>query len=173
MAGPRGAAPQLSGLRHPLATALVVAGAALVAAPLVSLVLIAFGGDRELWPHLAAHVLPVAAANTALLLAGVLFAQSYFSEKHPVEGRIRDLAEKIYSRVEWPWAQANAGGITLAWRPETGFHAVNWKGYNEAMIVYLLALGGLYGAIEYSGTIDTRLRALLNVQVAALYGVPY
>jgi hypothetical protein len=37
----------------------------------------------------------------------------------------------------------------------------------------MLALGGLYGAIEYSGTIDTRLRALLNVQVAALYGVPY
>jgi len=37
----------------------------------------------------------------------------------------------------------------------------------------MLALGGLYGAIEWSGTIDARLRALLNVQVAALYGVPY
>jgi hypothetical protein len=37
----------------------------------------------------------------------------------------------------------------------------------------MLALGGLYGAIEYSGTVDARLRALLNVQVAALYGVPY
>ena len=37
----------------------------------------------------------------------------------------------------------------------------------------LLGLGGLYGAIEWFGKIDAQLRALLNVQVAALYGVPY
>ena len=34
-------------------------------------------------------------------------------------------------------------------------------------------LGGLYGALEWFGRIDPRLRALLNVQVAALYGSPY
>ena len=33
--------------------------------------LIALGGDAELWPHLAAHVIPAAALNTVLLLAGV------------------------------------------------------------------------------------------------------
>ena len=37
----------------------------------------------------------------------------------------------------------------------------------------MLGIGALYGAIEWFGTIDARLRALLNVQVAALYGVPY
>jgi hypothetical protein len=37
----------------------------------------------------------------------------------------------------------------------------------------MLGLGGLYGAIEWFGKIDARLRALLNVQVAALYGSPY
>jgi hypothetical protein len=37
----------------------------------------------------------------------------------------------------------------------------------------MLGLGGLYSAIEWSGTIDAQLRALLNVQVATLYGVPY
>ena len=37
----------------------------------------------------------------------------------------------------------------------------------------MLGIGGLYGAIEWFGTIDAQLRALLNVQVAALYGVPY
>jgi len=37
----------------------------------------------------------------------------------------------------------------------------------------MAGLGGLYGAIEWFGTIDGRLRALLNVHVAALYGVPY
>jgi hypothetical protein len=37
----------------------------------------------------------------------------------------------------------------------------------------MLGIGGLYGAIEWFGKIDARLRALLNVQVAALYGVPF
>jgi hypothetical protein len=37
----------------------------------------------------------------------------------------------------------------------------------------MLGLGGLYVAIEWFGKIDAQLRALLNVQVATLYGVPY
>jgi hypothetical protein len=37
----------------------------------------------------------------------------------------------------------------------------------------MLGIGGLYGAIEWFGKIDRQLRALLNVQVATLYGVPY
>ncbi len=37
----------------------------------------------------------------------------------------------------------------------------------------MVALGGLHGAIEHTGTIDARLRALMNFQVATLYGVPY
>jgi iron(III) transport system permease protein len=56
---------------HPVATAILVAVAALVVAPLVSLIGYALKGDAEIWPHLAAYVLPQALANTALLLAGV------------------------------------------------------------------------------------------------------
>ena len=37
----------------------------------------------------------------------------------------------------------------------------------------MLGLGGLYGAIEWFGRIDAELRALVNVQVAALYGAPF
>jgi hypothetical protein len=37
----------------------------------------------------------------------------------------------------------------------------------------MVALGSLYGVIEWGGTLDARLRALLNVQVATLYGVPF
>lgn len=37
----------------------------------------------------------------------------------------------------------------------------------------MLGLGGLYGAIEWFGKLDARLRALLNLQVATLYGSPY
>jgi iron(III) transport system permease protein len=58
-------------LSHPLAKALLIIVAALVATPVVSLVLIALQGDAELWPHLAAHVIPPATINTVLLLAGV------------------------------------------------------------------------------------------------------
>ena len=37
----------------------------------------------------------------------------------------------------------------------------------------MLGIGGLYGAIEWFGKIDSQLRVLLNVQVAALYRAPY
>jgi hypothetical protein len=37
----------------------------------------------------------------------------------------------------------------------------------------MLGLGGLHTAIDRFGTIEAPLRALLNVQVATLYGVPY
>ena len=37
----------------------------------------------------------------------------------------------------------------------------------------MVGLGGLYGAIEWFGTIEADLRALLNVQVAALYRAEY
>lgn len=42
-----------------------------VLAPVVSLVWLALGADLTHWTHLATHVLPEAALNTALLLAGV------------------------------------------------------------------------------------------------------
>src|SRR5215203_1125928 len=58
-------------LPHPLATAFLVVFAGIVAVPLVNLVLVALRGDAELWPHLLAHVIPAAAVNTAVLLAGV------------------------------------------------------------------------------------------------------
>jgi hypothetical protein len=37
----------------------------------------------------------------------------------------------------------------------------------------MVGLGGLHTAIERFGTIEPQLRALLNLQVATLYAVPY
>jgi iron(III) transport system permease protein len=54
-----------------LAYVIALAVAALVAFPLAGLVRLAALGDTELWPHLAAHVLPVALTETLLLLLGV------------------------------------------------------------------------------------------------------
>ena len=51
---------------------------------------------------------------TALLLGGVLFAQSYFDRADPTEAAIRDLAEKIYARVDWTFAQRENSAIPSA-----------------------------------------------------------
>ena len=79
--------------------------------------------------------------DTALLLGGMLFCQSYFDGQHPEEVEIRRLAEDIYGRVDWKWAQARGAAIGHGWTPEGGFLPYDWRGYNEAMLVYILALG--------------------------------
>src|SRR5690606_13124195 len=54
-------------------------------------------GDRyDSWVELSS-------VDTGLLLMGVLFAQSYYTGDDPREVEIRELADRIYARVEWPW----------------------------------------------------------------------
>ena len=55
----------------PAIGAIAVAAAALAVAPLVSLIVLAFGDTGDLWAHLARYVIPPALMQTALLLAGV------------------------------------------------------------------------------------------------------
>jgi hypothetical protein len=79
--------------------------------------------------------------DTALLLMGALHAQSYFDQPHADEARIRALVDELYGRVDWAWAQVRPPSIGHGWTPEKGHIPNDWKGYNEAMMVYLLALG--------------------------------
>jgi hypothetical protein len=79
--------------------------------------------------------------DTGWLLAGVLFCQSYFDRASSTEIGIRALADSIYRRVDWQWAMGDTKGIAMGWKPEEGFHSAFWRGYNEAMIVSILALG--------------------------------
>ncbi|MFY9551202.1 MAG: glucoamylase family protein [Thermoanaerobaculia bacterium] len=79
--------------------------------------------------------------DTTLLAAGALSSQSYFDGQDPVEAQIRDDADTLYRRIEWTWAQPRPPGVSMGWTPEEGFHNWNWSGYDEAMILYLLALG--------------------------------
>src|SRR5215212_670762 len=51
--------------------------------------------------------------DTAILLAGALFCQSYFDGSHPDEVEIRRLVDEIYRRVDWQWAQPHAPAINL------------------------------------------------------------
>lgn len=80
--------------------------------------------------------------DTALLLAGVLDARQYFSTDDPLDVEIRDLADALYERCDWEWARNGSAGIRMGWKPGTGFSGFGlWRGYNEAMILYILALG--------------------------------
>ncbi|HZF13736.1 MAG TPA: glucoamylase family protein [Thermoanaerobaculia bacterium] len=79
--------------------------------------------------------------DTSLLMAGILFSQSYFDRALPTETAIRATAEELYDRVDWPWEQVRRPAISMGWTPEEGFHTYDWRGYNEAMIVLVLALG--------------------------------
>ncbi|HJV71715.1 glucoamylase family protein [Ideonella sp.] len=80
--------------------------------------------------------------DTALLMGGVLAAQSYFTADDPVEARIRALAEALYTRVDWAWAQVRGGAIVMGWTPGAGFKPfIDYHGYDEAMLLYLLAMG--------------------------------
>ncbi len=79
--------------------------------------------------------------DTALLMAGVLFGQSYFDGKDPTEQAIRRTADSLYRRVDWAWTASGRPGIMLGWTPEQGVDRNTWHGYNEAMIMYILALG--------------------------------
>ena len=86
--------------------------------------------------------------DTALLLGGVLFSQSYFDRGSPTEGAIRAVAESLYARVDWRWAQARPNAISHGWKPEEGFLQWDWLGYNEAMILNILALGSPTHAVS-------------------------
>lgn len=79
--------------------------------------------------------------DTALLMGGVLFAGEYFDQSNRKEARIRAYADSLYRRVEWDWFQREDGLITMAWRPERGFSNHAYEGYDEAMLLYLLAMG--------------------------------
>ncbi len=89
----------------------------------------------------------LSSADTALLLAGMLFAAEWFDGDAPAEAEIRDLARRIYARVDWRWMQPRAPLIAMGWHPERGFIASDWRGYNEGMLIYVLALGAPEHAI--------------------------
>ena len=78
----------------------------------------------------------VSPIDTALFLAGALFAAEFYEDV-----RIRDLAIKIYERVDWPWMLNGGEMFSLSWSPESGFNKRRWDHYDESMILYLLAIG--------------------------------
>ena len=79
--------------------------------------------------------------DTVLLLGGVLFAAQYYDRADPAETEIRRLATFLNNRVDWPWMLGKGPFVSMGWGPEKGFITSQWDRYNEASLLYVLALG--------------------------------
>ncbi|TIP93621.1 MAG: hypothetical protein E5X58_10405 [Mesorhizobium sp.] len=79
--------------------------------------------------------------DSVFLLAGALAAGQYFDADTEAEAEIRSLAEALYHRADWRWAQDGGETVTHGWTPENGFLKYRWQGYDEALLLYVLGLG--------------------------------
>ena len=89
--------------------------------------------------------------DTALLVAGALTARTYFDADNGEEIELRDLVDAVYRRIDWRWAQGGEATVRMGWKPECGFLNYGWEGYNEAIVLYALALGSPTHPIEGDG----------------------
>jgi len=88
-----------------------------------------------------AWVCELSTVDTTFLLAGMLTASIFFDADSAQEREIRTLADRLYSRVDWQWAQNEGDTVTHGWKPESGFLPYRWEGYDEALLLYILGLG--------------------------------
>lgn len=85
--------------------------------------------------------------DTALVLAGAIYAEEYFDQNDPNEKQIRSLTKSLVSRVDWQWMADEALRLRMGWQPDSGFLKARWTGYNEAAILYILAIGARENAL--------------------------
>lgn len=81
--------------------------------------------------------------ETAFLLQGLLVARQYFNRSTPAEAEIRSVITSFWNTVEWDWYRNGPDRNFLYWHwsPDAGFHIQHpLIGWNETMIVYLLAI---------------------------------
>ena len=71
-----------------------------------------------------------------------LTAAAYFDAgQRGREREVRALADALYRRADWQWAQNGGATVTHGWKPESGFLPYRWEGYDEALMLYVLGLG--------------------------------
>ena len=78
----------------------------------------------------------ISSIDSSIFLCGALTCRAYFDD-----AEIRDLATKIYDRVNWTWLLQNQKTLSMGWDPEGGFLKARWDSYSELMMIYLLGLG--------------------------------
>lgn len=93
--------------------------------------------------------------DTGFLIAGIIFARQYFDQNNEIENHIREGADAIIERLDWNYFRMNTNdkynnSISMGWLPGKGFHHMGWVGYNEALLLYVLAAGGNLENVEES-----------------------
>jgi len=78
----------------------------------------------------------ISSVDTAILLCGILTCREHFRHKD-----VAQLADLIFSRVDWTWLSEDTGLLPHGWTPEIGFLPNRWDYYSELMMMYLLGLG--------------------------------
>ena len=80
--------------------------------------------------------------ETAFLMEGLLCARQYFDQQIETERTLRDVITSLWEDVEWDhYSRNNSGVLYWHWSPNYGWQ-MNFplRGYNEGLIVYLLAI---------------------------------
>ena len=78
----------------------------------------------------------ISSVDTAILLCGILTCREHFKHRD-----VAQLAELIFSRVDWTWLSEDTSLLPHGWTPEIGFLPSRWDYYSELMMMYLLGLG--------------------------------
>jgi hypothetical protein len=79
--------------------------------------------------------------DSAFLFAGMLTCAAYFDQETEEEDELRRLVDELFGKADWQWALNGGSAIAHGWRPESGFIPHHWKGYDEALLLYILGLG--------------------------------
>ena len=102
-----------------------------------------FGVSRkEIWELGSGDIV-----ETTYLLAGALTAQNYFDQDIPEETSFRIKIDRLYREIKWDLflkrgkPEDEKGLLPWHWSKENGPSKFEVRGYNEGMIVYLMALG--------------------------------
>lgn len=88
--------------------------------------------------------------ETAFLMEGLLCARAFFDQNVEKENVVRDVITSLWEDVEWNWySRNNSGALYWHWSPNYAWQ-MNFPihGYNEALMVYLLAIASPTHAVD-------------------------
>ncbi len=124
--------------------------------------------------------------DTGLLLAGIRFAVQYFNCNNDIENEIRLLGNKLTEIADWDFTQISdtaklyPSTISMWWDPEHGLGNTGWVGYNEALIMQVIAAGSGFNGAQKSYDqwlkyyeIDEPYNGLKHITFPPLFGHQY
>jgi hypothetical protein len=78
----------------------------------------------------------ISSVDTALFIAGALFAAEYYADEE-----VSEISTSLYRNIDWNWMRNNNQFLSMGWTPEKGFISASWDHYSEGILLGILALG--------------------------------